>query len=199
MPCRVASYCWSSVIRPSEKQASWKVLYCLATASAWQIVFRLAWDVRPHTWKRARCGNNSWVFQREGMRMQTMILVQLCCLSIHLLPTSLQTISQGKSKWQHHWAAGFWQLKARKSVTWLCHSAAFWMARFVSSPFLNAMRWSPGRVRKIVTTWCEMSCVGNLSRCYQQSFIKYLRLTLIFLWNSAPQEKFKFYFSRVFC
>ena len=32
-----------------------------------------------------------------------------------------------------------------------------------------------------------------------QWFTKYLRLTLIFMWNSALREKFNFYFSRVFC
>ena len=32
-----------------------------------------------------------------------------------------------------------------------------------------------------------------------QSFPKYLRLTLVFMWNSAIREKFNFYFSRVFC
>ena len=32
-----------------------------------------------------------------------------------------------------------------------------------------------------------------------QQLTKYLRLTLIFTWNSAQQEKFNFCFSRVFC
>ena len=32
-----------------------------------------------------------------------------------------------------------------------------------------------------------------------QWFTKYLRLTLIFMWNNALREKFDFYFSRVFC
>ena len=32
-----------------------------------------------------------------------------------------------------------------------------------------------------------------------QSVTKYLRLTLVFTWNSALWEKFNFYFSRVFC
>ena len=31
-----------------------------------------------------------------------------------------------------------------------------------------------------------------------QSFTKYLRLTLVFMWNSALREKFKFCFSRAF-
>ena len=31
-----------------------------------------------------------------------------------------------------------------------------------------------------------------------QSSTKYLRLTLVFMWNSALQEKFNFCFSRVF-
>ena len=34
---------------------------------------------------------------------------------------------------------------------------------------------------------------------YLQPFIKYLRVTLVFMQNSAPQKKFGFCFSRVFC
>ena len=32
-----------------------------------------------------------------------------------------------------------------------------------------------------------------------QSFANYLRLTLVFVWNSVPQEKFNHYFSGPFC
>ena len=32
-----------------------------------------------------------------------------------------------------------------------------------------------------------------------QSFTKYLRLTLVFMWNSALREEYNFYFSRAFC
>ena len=32
-----------------------------------------------------------------------------------------------------------------------------------------------------------------------QSFTNYVRLTLVFMWNSALHRKFNFYFSRVFC
>ena len=32
-----------------------------------------------------------------------------------------------------------------------------------------------------------------------QPFTKYLRLTLVFIWNSSLREKFNFYFSRVLC
>ena len=32
-----------------------------------------------------------------------------------------------------------------------------------------------------------------------QSFTKYLRLTLVFMWNSVLCQKFNFCFSRVFC
>ena len=32
-----------------------------------------------------------------------------------------------------------------------------------------------------------------------QSVTKYLRLTLVFMWKSAPQEKFNRYFSGLFC
>ena len=36
--------------------------------------------------------------------------------------------------------------------------------------------------------------------CFQrQSLTKYLRQTAVFMWNSALQEKFNFYFSGVFC
>ena len=32
-----------------------------------------------------------------------------------------------------------------------------------------------------------------------QSFTEYLRLTVVFMWNSTVRENFNFYFSRVFC
>ena len=35
--------------------------------------------------------------------------------------------------------------------------------------------------------------------CNLQQLTKYLRLTLVFMWNSAQREKFSFCFSRVFC
>ena len=34
---------------------------------------------------------------------------------------------------------------------------------------------------------------------YLQSFTKYLRLTLVFIWNSALREKFNFCFLKGFC
>ena len=43
--------------------------------------------------------------------------------------------------------------------------------------------------------WGEL----ETKNCFQrQSFTKYLRQTLFFMWNSTIREKFSFYFSRVF-
>ena len=39
----------------------------------------------------------------------------------------------------------------------------------------------------------------NLHLADLQSFAGYLRLTLVFMWNSKMQESFNFYFSAVFC
>ena len=58
------------------------------------------------------------------------------------------------------------------------------------------------RVTKIVKEIKFQSVWGELKakNCFQkQSFTKYLRLTLVFMWNRALREKFDFCFSRVFC
>ena len=58
------------------------------------------------------------------------------------------------------------------------------------------------RVTKIVKeikfkgVWGELESKKGFQR---KPFTKYLRLTLVFRWNSALPEKFNFYFSRVFC
>ena len=44
--------------------------------------------------------------------------------------------------------------------------------------------------------WDEL----ELKKCFQrQSVTKYLRLTLVFIRNRAPREKFNRYFSGLFC
>ena len=40
---------------------------------------------------------------------------------------------------------------------------------------------------------------NNREGLFLQSLTKYLRLTLVSIWNSALREKFNFYFARVFC
>ena len=57
------------------------------------------------------------------------------------------------------------------------------------------------RVTKIIKenqfegAWCELDLKKGFQR---QSFTKYLRLTLVFMQNSALREKFNFYVSVVF-
>ena len=41
--------------------------------------------------------------------------------------------------------------------------------------------------------------VDHIQHLYLQSFIKYMRLTVVFMRNSALQEKFNFCLSRAFC
>ena len=41
-------------------------------------------------------------------------------------------------------------------------------------------------------------CYGNFNGFYLQSVAKYLRLTLVSMWNSAPRENFNGYFSDFF-
>ena len=57
------------------------------------------------------------------------------------------------------------------------------------------------RVTKIVKeikfegVWDELESKAGFQR---ESVTKYLRLTLVLVWNSALREKFNFYFSRIF-
>ena len=44
--------------------------------------------------------------------------------------------------------------------------------------------------------WDELQIKNSLQR---QSWTKYIRQTLVFMWNSALWENFNFYFSAVFC
>ena len=41
--------------------------------------------------------------------------------------------------------------------------------------------------------------VASYFSSYLQSVTKFLRLTLDFMWNSAPREKFNHYISTLFC
>ena len=45
----------------------------------------------------------------------------------------------------------------------------------------------------------KFSCLHFKRRIFCQSWTKYLRWTLDFMWNSVLRETFKFYFSRIFC
>ena len=53
-----------------------------------------------------------------------------------------------------------------------------------------------GKEIKFEGVWGDLEA----KKCFQrQSFTKYLRLTLVFMWISALREKFNFCLSRVFC
>ena len=49
---------------------------------------------------------------------------------------------------------------------------------------------------KFEGVWDKLESKNGFKR---ESFAKYLRLALVFMWNSAPQEKFNCYFSGLFC
>ena len=72
-----------------------------------------------------------------------------------------------------------------KSIEWVYNSFGD------ASNLISALLYS----YRFLTFWQVFHWSESVS--YLQSFTKYLRLTLVFLWNSALWEKFYFCFSRV--
>ena len=87
--------------------------------------------------------------------------------------------------------AEFWVLPSYVSLS----TIALLIIYKISMSYLNSfLRY---RTFRNPTYWLIESIMGKTQDLQQVT--KYLRLTLVFMWNSAQREKFNFCFSRVFC
>ena len=104
-----------------------------------------------------------------------------------------QTWKPFNTKFQPQWKYSKSSYQVRKILVFFCNSVALILG-------YNCVKCL--RVIKIVKgiKFADVWAMLEAKKCLQkQSFIKYLRPTLVFMQNSAQRENFNFSFSRIFC
>ena len=80
---------------------------------------------------------------------------------------------------------------ARMVTQWFTHRL-FSFSRYWSFGLDFFVMYRNGLIKKI-------KLISNFMTSQPQQLTRYLRLTLVFMWNGTQREKFSFCFSRVFC